>query len=102
MAAANEMTQSEAPLPEQIQKTNCSIFRFAIKDMFWLMTLATVAVAWWTDHRGLTYRIGDLDRQIIKAEGAVSKARQAVRTIGLELDEDSSVILFPAGPELSK
>jgi Skp family chaperone for outer membrane proteins len=43
--------------------------RFKIRDLFWLLLVAALAVGWWSDHRALAPKAAKADEQKILVNG---------------------------------
>jgi len=78
------------------------MFRISIRDLLWLTLLASVAIAWWAHQHVLQAKLDQFGKRAARAEAVVSSYRQAMKQMGLDFDEETGVIYFPPGPELSK
>ena len=52
-----------------LQRRECSMFRFTIRDLLWLMVVVALVVGWWVDRRDLNATVSKLksDSQMKRA-----------------------------------
>src|SRR5687767_3752110 len=58
-------------------------FRFGVRALLWLTIVTALALAWWRDHRELSWRLDLRERQIRQLHARLERQGQPQRTIGL-------------------
>lgn len=67
------------------------MFRFSIRDLFWLTLVAAVVVAWLVDRRLVISRLDQFDRRISPFEEEFQAIVEQRKRIGRHLDLDGTV-----------